>query len=413
MQLVKKRFLYISPLKDKVYFKIGISDNIYSRLRNLSTNYNFDFSKILLYTSEKESILAVIEKELLITLPKCDHPYGNNEGFSEIREIAYLQKAIKIIRGKDTILGIKEHKYTNLFEDDLIKTRSKKKTSQDIYCNHESNAIIQRRKFLNFLKEKKELFKKYYFGRFNELVLIFQDSFPYKEVRVGCLDCILIEAITPQSEVLFHFKYRFVDDEINNTLSKSMNFMKDVCSILSIKPTKKELQIAIENEKNRIIKIENYFNKCFLSNSPIMFTDIMNKELVPIEPNLLFSNLIFLENPGQGCYWLHYKNDTPKGIFIQDNIHFQSVEERIKHLKRFYKNIVLLRNRYLLIDEENHFYLFYLMREKFNVLYSYEPNYDEAQRLTKNDYSCFLNSVYTVKDIQKKVKYANKTTLFS
>lgn len=62
LDIKNKNFLYIAPLKDEKYFKIGISSKPVYRLSTHNRNFSVDFDKTLIFIAEKEAILKVIEK---------------------------------------------------------------------------------------------------------------------------------------------------------------------------------------------------------------------------------------------------------------------------------------------------------------------------------------------------------------
>jgi hypothetical protein len=270
--------------------------------------------------------------------------------------------------------------------------------------------------FLQELANHKDKFKKYYFERHNRLVLVFE-SFPLDCVRnnfssTGCAGCTKYkDEVKPKIEISFYFS--FPKDKVDEWVVANREFHNEMCSILGIKPTKKDREEAQKKERKRLTKIGDFFEAKAKANSPILFTDIVNQAIISVTPGEIFDGVRFVENPGQGYYHLHYFDNQVKTIFYNDGsqeIHgakfshgtcYESIQDRNRAFNKYHKKNTLLNGRLLVFSNKIMFeYFHHLMRIHYNVLFSYEPKIEEAFNLGKPDYTDTFR-VYRFKHVKK------------
>ena len=414
------KFLYLIPFQDNKHFKIGISSFNNFRILNHNKNFKIDYSNSIIYTAEKQSILDIIEKELLIIFPQCEHPYQGVDGSTEVRELKYLDESIAIINSKPSILGIKRHKYNDVFKQKPLEKDKQRLALQRAEREAKQAEIKIRdleypKDFLETLKAHKMLFKGYTFDRHDSLALTFEAIFPLEDIKMHLINC---SSMKWASDLLtLYFKFNFDSDQkdaYSNDADKQ-SYVNNICSILGIAPKIEDRESARKLEKERISSINSYFDLCYSSNLPVDFTNIMTGQSLTIAHPTIFNNLVFVENQGIGFYRLHYNNGTKKCIFYTDGnenvkghsnsgYSFKTVEEKNQFYKTRFKNKELLQNKFLVIYQEHRFYFWYLMREKYKILFSITPNYSEAFQLNELNY-IDMYDVYTLDRVRGKVSF--------
>ena len=372
-----KTYLYLTPFNDGKFFKIGRSTKTDYRL------YVHDFTKTLIYTADNDAILKVIERELLIIFPKCNHPYNGVDGYTEIREIRHFEDCKTIINTKPKSLNIQKYKYDNIFKKVVIKRNQSKKILNDFSDNKKAIDLL-----LQYLKENKNRFIKSYFDSKSRLVLKFQmndisDIDVFKSYK--CWSSMSYSEVN--KTITIRFQYYFKNDKLYSV--KDQKIIDSICKILKIHPSSKQRDINLIDEQKRENNLNDYYNNCYRNDKPILFYDFISEEYIKVGLSKLFNNLDFVVNKGFGYYKLYYKSNESKIIFYSDGSEnvksnnenqylYSSKEERnIFYKKQFNINRLFL-NRFLVMDEMNLFYFRYLLHTKYKVSSTFKLNYPKS-----------------------------------
>ena len=108
--------LYILPFNDKQFLKIGISlNNNFNRINKLSNIYDIDTDNIILYSSDNINNIKLLETNIKIIINekiKPENIYYGKDGYTEIRNVKYLNDIINLINTLKPLLNIYELKFT-------------------------------------------------------------------------------------------------------------------------------------------------------------------------------------------------------------------------------------------------------------------------------------------------------------
>ena len=115
-----KKYLYLLPFRDKPFFKIGISSNNESRIGLHHKNFNINLEESYIIESTNSRIITLLERELLCCFPisKWDNTL-KIDGYTEIRDLEYLEETINIIKNKHINFGIKISKYYDRIKKEI------------------------------------------------------------------------------------------------------------------------------------------------------------------------------------------------------------------------------------------------------------------------------------------------------
>jgi hypothetical protein len=93
--------------------KIGVSEGDLSRILKHHETYGVIYEQIRILNCKNKKLAFKVEKYLLDNLPKPPNKLIKNDGYSEIREIKYLNKCKELLIRikKDPLFSYKESKY--------------------------------------------------------------------------------------------------------------------------------------------------------------------------------------------------------------------------------------------------------------------------------------------------------------
>jgi len=102
-----QKYLYLLAFKSRPYFKIGVSIHNFNRIFEHDKNYTIDYNNSHIVTSSKK-IITSLESELLMIYPRINNTaFMGIDGYTEIRDIMFLNECIDYIKYKHINLGIK------------------------------------------------------------------------------------------------------------------------------------------------------------------------------------------------------------------------------------------------------------------------------------------------------------------
>lgn len=105
------RYLYLLAFSDGKLFKIGISRGNFNRVLKHWRAYDINLYESYIVTAKNE-VISAFERELLSIFPEVD--YNKCDGYTEIRDIKYMDEAIDIIKCKHVNLNVKVNKFFDL-----------------------------------------------------------------------------------------------------------------------------------------------------------------------------------------------------------------------------------------------------------------------------------------------------------
>ena len=155
---MNQNFLYILPFNDGKHFKIGISSNGYSRINHLNKIYDINLNQAYIIHSVKNNV-KMLETELLQIFDKDDCDKFDTDGYTEIRNIKYLDECLSFIQNKHIKLNYILTKFdTKIFNKITYSIKSNKpsNTSAKIRTNLNMTIII------DFMQNLEQLFDNCY-----------------------------------------------------------------------------------------------------------------------------------------------------------------------------------------------------------------------------------------------------------
>lgn len=105
------KYLYLLAFSDGKLFKIGISKGNFNRIIKHYRAFDINLYESYIVTA-KNDVISAFERELLSIFPEID--YNKCDGYTEIRDIKYMNEAIDIMNNKHANLNVKINKFFDL-----------------------------------------------------------------------------------------------------------------------------------------------------------------------------------------------------------------------------------------------------------------------------------------------------------
>lgn len=128
-----QNYIYILPFLDGKHFKIGISSNDLSRVKEHNRIYGVDKKKALVFEGNKR-IVRALESSLLSICPQVNG-FNGKDGHTEIREIKHLEECMGFVKfyENQNKISQKSIDLTPVVKE-TIKKKQSKRTVKEPYC---------------------------------------------------------------------------------------------------------------------------------------------------------------------------------------------------------------------------------------------------------------------------------------